>query len=156
MPHRVFIRVAGRVGTGIKEHFPIRVSEWVMLLPFFGMALVLRLQPDMFTKSGSFSTLSRWGSEEFWSFLCIVCGSLRLIALVVNGTFSKVFPYSPHFRMLTALVALVFWSQYSLAILDAYFSSNGALSGVIPYTTFVVFELVNFWRSNVDRHLSAK
>ena len=156
MPHRVFFRVATKMGTGIVEHLPVRVSEWVMVIPAIGMNIVLRAQPDMFSKSPSFSTLSSWATQETWALLCLMCGGIRVIALAINGSFGTSFPYSPHLRMFASLIGILFWSQYSLAFVDAAVTGQGAWSGVVPYTTFVVFELVNFWRSNVDRLSAAK
>lgn len=155
MPHRVFIRVATKVGLGIRSHFTIRVSEWVMTFPAFGMYLALRFQPDMFSMSASFSTLKSWANEPTWAFICMCCGCMRLIALVVNGSFAG-FPYSPHMRMSASLIGIVFWSQYSMGFIDAYLNGTGAASAVVAYTTFVAFELVNFWRSNIDRVVAAK
>lgn len=155
MDYPVFIRVVRKVGTGVKEHFRIRVSEWVMALPLVGMYLALQIQPDMFSKSGSFSTLAAWGNENTWALLCLFCGITRILALIVNGSF-EVFPYSPHIRMTASLLSLFFWSQYSLGFIDAYMNGVGAFSAVIAYTTFAVFELVNFWRSNLDRLTSPR
>ena len=71
----VFLR---DVAFGVKEHFPIRLSEWVMVVPSLGMWLAFQVQPDMLTTSASFRTLAGWGSPDFWAFLCLMCGLLAL------------------------------------------------------------------------------
>jgi hypothetical protein len=138
-----------RVTTGIKQHFQIRISEWLMVPLYFAMYYGFMVQPDMFSKSPSFYQLRQWATEETWATLLLVCGLARLVALIVNGTFQS-FPYSPHIRMATSTMGAVFWSQFSLGFLIAYIAGVGAFSAVAAYATFTAFELANLYRSSRD------
>lgn len=121
-----------------------------MLFPAIGMGVALSvLQPDMFDTTPSFSTISRWGDESFWAFCVLVCATLRLVALVVNGTFDE-FRYSPHMRLGASLVGILFWSQFTLGFISSWAAGLGSLSAVFAYSTFCLAELLNMTRSWSD------
>lgn len=141
--------IVRRITHGIVGHFPIRISEWTMIYPTIGMGLALKEQPDMFTTSQSFATIQNIASEMTLSVIVLICALIRLIALVVNGTFQG-FGISPHLRLFASMVGLVFWSQFALGFLDAALFKGGAWSAVIAYSTFVIFEYVNAYRSWSD------
>lgn len=138
-----------RVYRGIADHFPIRVSEWVMLWPAMLLWIGLQVDPDMFSKSASFSFLADWGDELTWSWVIAVCALFRLAALTINGTFQG-FEFSPHIRAAASLVGVAIWSQVSLGFLMAYLFADGAISGVIAWSTMVILELLNVHRSWSD------
>ena len=138
-----------RVVRGVTDHFPIRVSEWVMLWPSFGLWASLRITPDMFDVSPSFAYLRYWGDEQTWALVIGICAVIRLLALTINGTF-KGFAFSPHIRAMASIIGVAVWSQVSLGLLMAWLNSGGAPSGVIAYSAFVLFEIVNTYRSWSD------
>lgn len=134
---------------GIVSHFKIRISEWVMIWPSFGMWAALQIDSSMFTTSPSFSMLAAWADQGTWAMVMALSGVCRLAALVVNGTF-KGFAFSPHIRASASLVGVIVWSQISLGFLLAYVQSGGALSGAIGWSTMVLLEIVNVHRSLAD------
>lgn len=136
--------------SGVRDHFIIRISEWVMLLPTGGMWFGLKyVQPDMFHSSNSFNQLANMAQEETWAMFVLFCAVARFGALIVNGTFD-VFKYSPHIRAAASLMGLVFWSQFCVGIFQAYLYDGGSFSGVVAYSTFVALELANMYRSFRD------
>ena len=146
MPHRIVLRV----GQGIAEHFPVRVSERFMLVPLLGWAWTLLLDPSTFDKSTSFAEMGRWFDEVTWSWICFLAGFLRLSALVVNGTFKDRFPYSPHFRGFASLVICIFWGQVTLGILISVSNNGGVMTGFWAYLGFMLLETWNLFRAWVD------
>ncbi|UIJ73384.1 hypothetical protein [Aurantimonas sp. HBX-1] len=74
---------------------------------------------------------------------------LRLAALTINGTF-KGFAFSPHIRALASVVGVAIWSQVSLGFLMAFLAGGGAPSGVIGWSTMVLLEIMNVYRSWSD------
>ena len=134
---------------GITGHFPFRRSEWIMLLPAFGMWLVFQTQPDTFDTSASFSRLAGWSDEQGWGLILLAIGVVRLAALTINGTFHQ-FRFSPHLRMLASLTGLLFWSQWTLGFIDAFLHDGGAAPAIIAYGTFCVLELANVYTSASD------
>lgn len=144
-----------RVVRGIVNHFPIRKSEWGMGIAAFGMALVLKFQPDMFATGKSFITMSQMAQETTWGLLAITIAIVRLVALGVNGTFQG-FGYSPHLRLFASVLGLLFWSQFVLGILISAWFNNGAYSGVVAYGVFCFFEGCNIYQSAWDRDQQAR
>jgi hypothetical protein len=137
-----------RLANGIREHFPARVSEWIMTAAILGWAAVLSGDPGTFETSRSFQEIARYGDERFWSTVCLAVGLLRLAALVVNGTFRQ-FPYSPHLRGGASFVACVFWGQIALGVLIAWVS-GGSGTGAVAYCTFMTIEVWNLFRAWAD------
>ncbi|WP_136652431.1 hypothetical protein [Paracoccus aeridis] len=141
--------VIRRITDGIYAHLPIRVTEWGMAWPAFTMGLALNYQSDMFQTSPSFERLAAIASEGTWAILVLACCLLRIVALTVNGTFTG-FGYSPHMRLAASLVGLFFWSRYCLGFLDAAIASGGSWSAPAIYSTAVLFEMINAYRSWLD------
>lgn len=141
----IVLRLAG----GIRQHFGMRLSEWVMALPLFGWSMALSSGGDAFAKSDVFAELARYGDALFWSNICIAAGFVRLIALVINGTFRQ-FQYAPHLRAGASLVAAIFWGQIALAVTLTWLGGAGVGTGMWAYGTFVVFELCNTFRAWAD------
>lgn len=146
MPARFVLKV----GRGIKDHFPVRVSEWLMTYALLGWGVVLFADPATFSKSPGFSEIARWLDQETWAAICINIGAWRLFALVVNGTFKTHFPYSAHLRGYAALVACFFWGQIVLGVAVAWYANNGGLTGFIAYSTFFLFDVWNLLRAWFD------
>ncbi|MEO2039061.1 MAG: hypothetical protein ABGW90_10245 [Martelella sp.] len=139
-----------RLGRGIRDHFHVRATEWLMAYPGFGMWFAFQLQPDMFTASPSFSVLDRWADEQTWAVVVLSCAFLRLGALSVNGTFQRRFPWTPHLRVIASFAGIFFWSQWTLGFVSAYLAGAGALSAVVAYSTFCLAELLNIYRGFAD------
>ena len=138
-----------RVYRGVADHFPIRVSEWIMLWPAIGLWIGLQLDPAMFSTSASFAFLAAWADELTWSWIIAVCALSRLAALTINGPFQG-FEFSPHIRAAASLIGVAIWSQIRLGLLMAYLFAGGAISGVIAWSTMVILELLNVYRSWSD------
>ena len=147
--------IVRRVTRGVAAHFPVRASEWLMVWPTFWMGVALMIQPAMFDTSPSFSVLSRWADESVWSTLAVSCAFIRLVALVVNGTFER-FPYSPYIRAFASFTGAGFWGQFTLAFFTAAMAGGGSLSAVVAYSTFLLAEFLNIWRSFSDLARSAR
>lgn len=143
-----------RVATGIREHFPQRVSEWLMTAAILGWAAVLASDAQTFEVSPSFAILAAYGSEARWAWVCFLVGMVRLTALVVNGTFRR-FRYSPHLRGAASFIACVFWGQIALGVTLAWWD-GGSGTGVVAYSTFMALECWNLFRAWADVGASRK
>jgi hypothetical protein len=146
MPGRIVLKI----GRGIADHFPVRFSEWTMTYALFGLGWVLWLDPLTFDKTASFAEMARWADERTWALVCMAAAFLRLIALVVNGTFKDHFPYSPHLRGFASLVACTFWGQVTLGIVVSAYNSGGAWTGLVIYSAAMLTDMWNLFRSWAD------
>ncbi|RAI01084.1 hypothetical protein DLJ53_17870 [Acuticoccus sediminis] len=147
--------IVRRISRGVADHFPIRVSEWVMVHPTFWMGVALMAQPDIFDSSPSFAELARWADERVWSSIAILCAFIRFTALMVNGTF-RGFTKSPHLRAFASFVGVAFWSQVTLGFAIAAGAGEGAWTAVAVHSTLLLLELVNVHRSFSDIGKSAR
>lgn len=112
-------RLTLRTWAGIMNHLPERRHEWTMAYGTLAMAFALTIQPQMFETGRHYATLDKWASEEFFAWVFLSLGVLRLAALIVNGTFSS-FEYSPHLRVITAALAAFTWGAFSYSFLHTY------------------------------------
>lgn len=138
-----------RLVKGIREHFKVRLSEWLMAYPLVGMWLVFQHQPDLFEKHYAYHVLNSWAPESVWALLCIMCACCRVAALTLNGTFQG-FRYTPHMRALASLAGVLFWSQYSLGFVMTALGGAVTWIPVVTYTTFCLAELSNVYRAIHD------
>jgi hypothetical protein len=138
-----------RMASGVRKHFHIRATEWVMLFPSVMLGAGMLYQHDMFTKSPSFRIVARWAEEPTWALLVLICALLRLSALAVNGTFQG-FGVSPHMRLIASFAGAAFWSQFSLGFLIAYLTGVGSWDAPVAYSTFCFMEILNITRAWAD------
>lgn len=141
----IILRLVG----GIREHFGMRVTEWIMTASLFAWSAVLATSGERFAASPAFAQLARYGDGVFWSNICLVAAFVRLVALVINGTFRQ-FQYSPHGRAVASMLACIFWGQIVLAVTLAYLAGNSLGTGTIAYGTFMAIEMWNFFRAWAD------
>ncbi|MBC24414.1 MAG: hypothetical protein CMJ32_10935 [Phycisphaerae bacterium] len=113
------------------------------------MGFALNVQRDMFDTSPSFAKLAGWLDEPEWAFLALICAIVRLAALTVNGTFAS-FPYSPHIRIAASFLSGWFWFQFTAGFASAALAGSGAWSAVCAYSTLLILEAVNVYRSSKD------
>jgi hypothetical protein len=139
-----------RVVSGVAEHFPIRVGEWIMGGAMVGFGWVLWLVPDSFDRSTSLYEMGRIADESTWASLAVTVGFLRLCALFINGTFRETFRYSPHLRGMAAVLACFIWGQITLSILVSYYLSGGILTGFVAYGTLMLLDMWNLFRAWAD------
>lgn len=147
--------VVRRLISGITDHFPIRRSEWGMTFAACGMAFVLNNQHDVFAISPAFSVLAQQADQTTWLAIVSIIAVVRVIALVVNGTFTS-FRYSPHLRMFASILGFIFWTQYAMGIAIAAWKTGSSTTGIVAYGVFCYFEMCNTYQSSKDRRSLSK
>lgn len=140
-----------RVAHDIREHFPQRVTEWIMtILAMGGFSFALATEPDTFEVGRAFRVLAQYGDEQFWSSVCASILIVRLIALVANGTFRRHFPYAPHFRAYASFLACIFWGFILAGVTMAYANEGATLLSIVIYLVMMTLDVWNFLRAWVD------
>lgn len=142
-------RILMRTVSGVSTHFPARAGEWwcAAMLTDWGLRVA---QPDtIFGSSASFSAMERLFSEQTWGVLAIVIGVTRLIALVINGTFSNHLWYSrrsPHIRSAMAFLSVFVWALIALSLWRSGLNTTGL--SIYPY--LAAFDIYNAVRAGRD------
>lgn len=109
--------IVRRVLTGVTESFPARASEWLLSIALVRWGVILLDEAILF-ESPTFKPLASIASEETWGWLAIVAGTLRIFALIINGTFRGTWysNVSPHVRCGMSFVACFIWAQISMGL----------------------------------------
>lgn len=144
-----YLMIVVRMATGVKKHFHIRATEWVMLFPTVVLGLVLLFQSTMFDTGPSFSVIKGWADEKTWALFVLLCAALRTGALAVNGTFQG-FGVSPHMRLSASFAGALFWSQFGLGFVVAALTGQATWLAPLFIATFCLMEVLNIVRSWTD------
>jgi hypothetical protein len=143
-----------RTWEGIRDHYPSRQMEWFMIPGSALMGAVFLYQPDLFSTSKGYSALADVLPQEGWAVLIFLCTIIRLVALIVNGTFHQ-FSYSPHLRAFASVVCMLFWFQFGVGVMISVLYYGGGATGVVAYLAIIApIELRNL--NAAIRDVSAK
>lgn len=140
-----------RIVTGIRTHFHVRAAEWFCTVVLLNWALVLLLPGETFSTSPSFNGLARIWSEKAWGMVCLLMGTLRLIALILNGTFAhtRYGHFSPHVRAAMAFASCFVWFQIVYGMFGAW-TTLPLTTGPGTYLAILFLDAVNFRRAMDD------
>ena len=123
---------------GIAGHFPLRVTCWVLSAILANIGFVLIGRPDFFHEQPVYMFMARVGPPEWWGDVCLILGSSRIVALVINGSFPW-FHWSAHIRSFLAAGCCLIWFQLSLGFLTTPLSGLG----VAVYPFLMLLEIYN-------------
>lgn len=100
-----------RVARGITDHFSARASEWAFAGLLISLGWLFLSSPDLFDASLSYGGLANLADEIVWGWACIGVGAIRLVALIINGTFAGTWygGWSPHVRGVCAFLSCGVW-----------------------------------------------
>ena len=125
-----------RVVRGVTEHFESRIVEWAMTLGMLVWGSNLT-QPDVsfaFAPSAwkGLTIVPYLGTAAAWGALCLWIAGVRLLALVINGSFNgtRYAAYSPTVRGVSALLASAVWFEVQLSVMAV--PSPGRFTYVLP------------------------
>lgn len=135
VPNYVVVR---RVAHGVTDHFHTRLAEWGSAVSLFLWGVLLSSPNDIFARSPTYSSMETYMTQHQWSALCLTVGSIRLFALLINGTFRQ-FKWSPHLRALTSFLSIFVWAQ----LLWGMLLSGNITSVVCMYPVSIAVDLFN-------------
>ena len=134
--------------SGLKEHFPARVSEWFNAVILMSWGAYLLLHPNLFDTPRVGDLYEQmeamvwvdYNPESVWGLVAFGVGGVRLTALFINGAWNR----TPALRLVTAAVSAFVWTQVVIGLLQL---PNAALS---VYPWLVVIDLVAAYRAGRD------
>jgi len=130
----------------MRRFFPQRPSEWVLALMMLSWGLVLAEPVKTFELTPIYLGLARIASEETWSVICLLIGSVRLFALMMNGAWPTI---TLPLRTIMAFSSCFFWFQVSLGIVAAGIGGI-ANTAIAIYPWLAVLEMICMYRDGVD------
>lgn len=126
----------------LHEHFPIRVTDWLLSAILFSWGLrVFFMPPDVWAMP-TYSGLAIIASQLAWASVAISLGVARLSALFVNGAVRR----SPHLRAIGAFLAVFIWVQMCLGAM----TSEVIGTSVAIYPWLALGDLFNVYRAARD------
>jgi len=117
-----------RIATGIQRHLPERALEWLCAFNMVWWGLKLAGEGTAWANVAAWEFMLSFGlTENGWGWLCVFIGALRLLALVINGTFAGTWysEVSPWVRGITAGLGAVVWFMVFLSVSSAETSGGG-------------------------------
>lgn len=136
----------------LKEHFPARISEWFNGAILSSWGLYLLLHPDLFD-SPAMTVMTQGMSsmvpfdvnpESVWGLVAFSAGMTRLVALFINGAWSR----TPALRLVTAAISAFVWTQVVIGLMSV------PNTGLAVYPWLVVIDLVAAYRAGRDVAIS--
>lgn len=138
----------------LRSHFPARMSEWANAAILTSWGAYLLLHPGLFDEPGLGVIFAKMKSmvwvdmapEAVWGFVAFVVGSIRLLALFINGAYSR----TPMIRLATAAVSAFVWTQVVIGLFGV------PNTGLVVYPWLVVIDLISAYRAGMDVALAEK
>lgn len=127
-----------RLARGVGSHFRLRVGEWLCGAMLFTWGALVYAPAPTFENSAVFDVMAQMASEATWGSAVMTVGTLRLTALIINGTFGA-FRYAAHARALTAMLGCFVWLQISLG----FWESGVSTTALAIYPFLLLFEIFN-------------
>lgn len=124
-----------RITSGIRRHFEDRFWEWVMGFTSVYWGLRLVGENDAWSNPQAWYLLLGIFEENTWGWIFITVGLLRLLALIINGTFANTWysKTSPWVRAVGASGSAVLWFMAFMST-----SATGTSGGGIYHLPLVV------------------
>lgn len=137
-----------RVAHGVRKHFPQRVVEWGLAVILLNWGIIL-LRIDMAIPPDSpLSAMIQWAPEDVWGGIAVTIGFVRLIALVVNGSFYRTpfIKYAPYGRLVGAFASCFVWLQMSAALIKY----DDVSTGLAIYPVFLAWDMFTVFHTARD------
>lgn len=135
-----------KVVRGIQSHLPARAAEWALGAVLFNWGWILLL-PRQTMGREAYDLMLAVAPEAAWGIGCLAVGAVRLLALVINGTFAQTAysRYSPHVQAGMSILSCFFWLQIVLS-----FALAPVGTGVAVYPVLLVLDLYCAYRASRD------
>jgi len=142
--------ILARIATGITKHLPARASEWALALILLIWALNCSFTPGYLDRP-AWQMLAAHGSQLLWGCAALIVAVLRLLALIINGTFADTAwsRRSPHVRAAMAFLSCFFWLSQALSI----WATGTTATGLSASAVYFALDIYNIVRTSTDaRH----
>jgi hypothetical protein len=123
------------------------MAEWLLAWVLASWGWILLRPEPTFLISDVYAGLVRLAPEEVWGWACVTIGTVRLVALIVNGIWV---PPTYYLRSFTSAISVFFWFTITLGLS----ASNQATTGLAVYPWLLVLEVCCLYRTARDARLA--
>jgi hypothetical protein len=127
----------------LKKHFPARITEWLNGFTMILWGSYLVVFPNMMTSGETgklYEGMVLMWSQPSWSLFAIFVGTVRCVALLINGAYTR----TPMIRVITSFLSMFVWTQ---ALVGMMHTPN---LGVIMYSSVLIGDLYSAYRAGID------
>lgn len=129
--------IRGSQKNAVASHFILRSPEWWLASALFGFGFQLAMPTDIFSTSSAYEVLASIAGQKTWAALLLAISSLRILALILNGTFRLSRQWTPLVRSATAFVSAGAW----FAVASGLYFGKPHAAGVPVYFSLVLADL---------------
>lgn len=127
----------------IREHFKLRFSEWIIGLMLLLWGVTLLINTSLFeVYPAAFNSMSDITTQKIWGIMAIGIGLLRLIFLIINGTWRR----SAHLRAIGSGLSACIWT----VVWSSYLNSDTLLPGLWSVGALIALDLFSLWYAAED------
>lgn len=132
----------------LKKHFEARIPEWFNAFMLMAWGSFLVLVPDIFTGPTSivFSGMSDFARQEIWGFGAFVVGTIRTVALFINGRWGL----TPFVRLATSFLSVFVWFWVCVGL----YRTGLPQTGMIVYPGLMALDMYSAFRAASDAYES--
>lgn len=140
--------MARQILHGVQSHFPARAGEWALAAMLIDWGCRLLRHDIIFDNAPAFRQMASIFAENTWGWIAVTVGFLRIVSLIVNGTFPHTWygRWSPHVRCAMSFLSVGCWSLIALGIAKSGINSTGL--SIYPY--LAAFDIWNAYRASQD------
>jgi len=131
----------------LKQHFEARALEWFNGFYLLAWGAYLILHPGMFngqTHAVWLGLLSLGPTQEMWGFGAFVAGSVRVVALFINGQWGL----TPLIRVATSFLSVFIWFWVAVG----FYRSGFENTGIILYPGLMLADIYSAFRAAGDAY----
>lgn len=130
----------------LKRHFEARAIEWfnAFILSAWGAYVVLH--PGLFTgpTGPTWTGLLKLAPQEVWGLGAFVAGSIRVVALFINGKWGL----TPLIRVVTSFMSVFVWFWISVGLIKAGIPNTG----IVVYSWLMLADMYSAFRAAGDAY----
>ena len=129
------------VVTRVHRKLHLRAGEWLTALMLLSWGVELLFWPTLFQRD-FFAGFLRWAPQSVWAATLLLIGSLRLVALTINGSWR----YSAFMRMALLAASVLVWA----ALVHGIWASNRGTIAIVIYPWLAAADIYAAYRAGRD------
>lgn len=130
----------------MKKHFEARSPEWFNGILLFVWGSFLILNPEMFYGPAAYvySGMNDLAPQELWGYGALIIGTIRLVALFINGQWGV----TPLIRVVTSFLSVFVWFWISVGL----YRSGSPQMGMVIYPALMFADMFSAFRAASDAY----
>lgn len=130
----------------LREHLKERFNEWAVGLGLLLWGAVTLTNPGYFNTSPAFTELLALASQPLWGYTAIILGMIRVVFLIINGTWRR----SAHLRAVGSGLSAIFWAS----VFGSYLTIGQITPNLATVGALLALDMYSLWFAAEDAKYS--